>query len=38
VEEHLGEVFTVEELPNAEQEDNVSTASERGEAPVPLDE
>lgn len=34
VEEHLGEVFTVEEPPNAEQEDNVSTASERGEAPV----
>jgi transposase len=34
VEEHLGEVFTIEEPPNAEQEDNVSTASERGEAPV----
>jgi transposase len=32
VEEHLGEVFTIEEPPNAEQEDNVSTASERGEA------
>src|SRR5215210_3718748 len=31
VEEHLGEVFTVEEPPNAEQEDNVSTASERRE-------
>ncbi len=27
VEEHLGEVFTVEEPPNAEQEDNVSTAT-----------
>jgi transposase len=36
VEEHLGEVFTVEEeeSPNAEQEDNVSTASERRESPV----
>ena len=35
VEEHLGEVFTVEEeLPSAEQEDNVSTASERRESPV----
>ena len=33
VEKHPGEVFTVEEPPNAEQEDNVSTASER-EAPV----
>jgi hypothetical protein len=34
VEEHLGEVFTVEEPPNAEQEDKVSTASERGESPM----
>ncbi len=34
VEEHLGEVFTVEGPPNTEQEDNVSTASERGESPV----
>ncbi|MBA3424777.1 MAG: IS1182 family transposase [Rubrobacter sp.] len=34
VEEHLGEVFTVEEPPNVEQEDHVSTASERGESPV----
>jgi transposase len=34
VEEHLGEVFTVEEPPNAEQEDNVSTACERAESPV----
>jgi transposase len=34
VKEHLGEVFTVEEPPNAEQEDNVRTASERGESPV----
>jgi transposase len=35
VEEHLGEVFTVEEPPNAEQEeDHVSMASERGESPV----
>ncbi|HEY6752565.1 MAG TPA: IS1182 family transposase [Rubrobacteraceae bacterium] len=35
VEEHLDEVFTtVEEHPNAEQEHNVSTASERGESPM----
>jgi len=34
VEEHLGEVFTVEELPNAEQEDHAGTAFERGESPV----
>jgi len=34
VEEHLGEVFTVEEPPNAEQEDDVRTASERRESPV----
>jgi len=35
VEEHLGEVFTVEEPPKAEQEeDNVRTASERRQAPV----
>jgi transposase len=34
VEEHLGEVFTVGEPPNAKQEDDVSTASERGESPV----
>jgi hypothetical protein len=35
VEEHLGEVFTtIEERPNGEQEDNVSTASERGESPI----
>jgi transposase len=34
VEEHLGEVFTIEEPPNAEQEDNVSTTSERGESLV----
>ncbi len=34
VEEHLGEVFTVEEPPNAEQEEDVRTASERGESPV----
>jgi len=35
VEERLGEVFTVEEPPKAEQEeDNVRTASERRESPV----
>ena len=35
VEEHLDEVFTVEESLNAEQEeDKVSTASERGESPM----
>ena len=35
MEEHLGEVFTVEEPPNVEQkEDKVSTASERGESPM----
>jgi transposase len=35
VEEHLGEVFnTVEKPPNVEQEDKVSTASERGESPM----
>lgn len=36
VEEHLDEVFTSgeEEPPNAEQEDKVSTASERGESPM----
>src|SRR4028118_548343 len=34
VEEYLGEVFTVEEPPNAEQEDDVRTASKRGESPV----
>jgi hypothetical protein len=34
VEEHLGEVFTVKESPNAEQEANVSMASEREESPV----
>src|SRR5215213_2591751 len=35
VEEHLGEVLTVEEPPKAEQEeDNVRTASERRESPV----
>src|SRR5215208_5189047 len=35
VEEHLGEVFpTGEEPPNAEQEDDVRTASEQRESPV----
>jgi transposase len=34
VEEHLGEVFTLEEPPNAEQEDDVRTASEQRESPV----
>jgi transposase len=34
VEEHLGEVFTVEEPPNAEQEDDLRTASERRESLV----
>jgi transposase len=34
VEEHMGEVFTAKESSNAEQKDNVSMASERGESPV----
>jgi transposase len=34
VEEHLGEVFISEELPNAEQGDHVNMASERRESPV----
>jgi hypothetical protein len=35
VEEHLDEVFTtIEEPPNTEQENNVSTVSERGDSPM----
>ena len=34
VEEHLGKVFRVEEPPNVEQENDVSTASERGQSSV----
>jgi hypothetical protein len=34
VEEHLGKVFRVEEPTNVEQEDDMSTASERGQSSV----